>query len=113
LEDVVPSESAIQEIWTISLVVYFVVVAVVAVFLTLILFTAKRIREGTAAIWTVGQKVANNTIQIALLIETNHIVRRIREQAVATSNAVSAIEDHASACARCPDCVTGLPSRGA
>jgi hypothetical protein len=111
----VPSESTIQLVWTVSLVAYVIVVAVVALLLTLILLTARRIREGTAAIWTAGQKVANNTIQIALLVQTNHIVRRILDQAVATAGAVSAIEHHTSACPRCPDCVVGghPSSRGA
>lgn len=101
-----PSEQAIQQVWMVSLAVYFVVVAVVAVLLTMILVTARRIREGAAAIWTVGQKVANNTIHIALLVETNHVVRRIRDRAVETADAVGAIEQHAGGCPRCPDCVT-------
>jgi hypothetical protein len=111
----VPSESAIQQVWTISLITYAIVAAVVAFLLTLILVTARRIRGGAAVIWTVGQKVANNTIQIALLFETNHIVRRILDEAVTTAGAVSAIADHASTCPRCPDCVVGgrSSSRGA
>jgi hypothetical protein len=103
----VPSESAIQQAWTVSLVAYVIVVAVVALLLTLILLTARRVRAGAAAIWTVGQKVANNTIQIALLVQTNHLVRRILNEAVTTAGAVSAIEHHAAACPRCPDCVVG------
>jgi hypothetical protein len=101
----VPSETAVQQVWTISLVIYFVVVVLVAILLTLILSTARRIREGAGAIWTVGQKVANNTIHIALLLHTNHIVRRIRGEALTTASAVTAIERHACTCARCPDCV--------
>ena len=59
-----PSESAVAQVWIWSLVIYFVVVRVVAVLLTVILNTVKQIRGGAAAIWTSGQKVANNTIQI-------------------------------------------------
>lgn len=102
-----PGESAIQQVWTISLVAYVIVVAAVALLLSLILLTARRIRGGAAAIWTVGQKVANNTIQIALLVETNHTARRILSKAVTAAAAVSAIEQHASGCPRCPDCVIG------
>lgn len=108
-----PSETAIQQVWTVSLLVYFVVVAVVAVLLTLILRTARRIRQGAAAIWTVGQKVANNTIQIALLLKTNHIASRILDGAVATATAVAAVERHAGGCPRCPDCVIGRSAKGA
>ena len=107
-----PSESTIQEVWTLSLAIYAVVVGVVVVLLTLILRTAFQIREGAAAIWTVGQKVANNTIHIALLIGTNHIVARILSGAVRTLGAVTAIGQHAQGCERCPDCVTGPPSKG-
>jgi len=102
-----PSEAVIQQVWTISLVVYFVVVAVVAVLLTLIYGTARRIHGGAAAIWTTGQKVANNTIQIALLIRTNHLVARILDAAAGTAGAVQAIERHAGACPHCPTCVLG------
>lgn len=108
-----PSESAIQQVWAVSLAIYLVVVVVVAVLLTLILLSARRIREGAGQIWTVGQKVANNTIHIALLAQTNHIVDGILKRAAATAEAVSAIQRHAGACPRCPDCVTGSAKRGA
>ncbi len=107
-----PSEAAIQQVWTISLVVYFAVVAVVAVMLTLILVAAKRIHGGAAAIWTVGQKVANNTIHIALLMRTNHLVTRILDAAGGTARAVAAIERHAGSCPHCPTCVIGSRREG-
>ena len=108
-----PSEQAIQEVWSLTLVIYFVVVGVVAALLTLILFTARRIRSGAAAIWAVGQKVANNTIHIALLVQTNHLLRQILSQAAMTAEAVTAIGRHAASCPRCPNCVTGRTTRGA
>ena len=106
-----PSESAVQQIWIVSLVVYFAVVAIVAVLLTMILVTVQRIHTGAAAIWTAGQKVANNTIHLALLLRTNHLAARILEAASGTAQAVTAIERHARTCARCPTCVTGPPGR--
>ena len=54
---------------------------VVAVLLTLILVTAKRIRAGVSAIWKVGQKVANNTIHLALL--RSHQPHRRKDSAIA------------------------------
>lgn len=102
-----PSEAAVQQIWTISLVVYFVVVGVVALLLTLILRAAKKIHGGVAAIWVAGQKVANNTIQIPLLAKTNHFTRLILASAGRTANAVDAIERHSASCPHCPACVIG------
>lgn len=106
-----PSEAAVQQVWIASLVVYFVVVGVVALLLTLILRTAKQIHGGGAAIWTAGQKVANNTIQIPLLARTNHFVTRILESAVRTAGAVAAVEQHSAACPHCPACLIGGPGR--
>ena len=107
-----PSEAAVQQIWTISLVVYVVVVLVVAVMLTLILVTVRQIHSGASAIWTVGQKVANNTIHLALLLRTNHLAARILDAAQGTARAVSAVEQHAKTCPHCPTCVTGSAERG-
>jgi hypothetical protein len=107
-----PSEAAIQQVWTVSLVIYFVVVAVVAVLLTLILQTARKIHGGVAEIWHVGQKVANNTIHIPLLGRTNFLVTRTLESAVRTAGAVGAIEQHSAACPHCPRCVLGGGGRG-
>lgn len=106
-----PSEAAVQQIWFLSLVIYFVVVAVVAALLTMILQTAKQIHGGVSAIWTSGQKVANNTIHIPLLGRTNHYVSRILESAGRTAGAVSAIERHSKSCPHCPACVVGGPGR--
>jgi hypothetical protein len=108
-----PSESAVQQVWIVSLVIYFVVVAVVATLLTLILQTSRRIHGGVAAIWTSGQKVANNTIQIPLLARTNHLVGRVLESAARTVGAVAAVEEHSRGCPGCPACVIrGQGKRG-
>lgn len=104
-----PSETAIAQVWIWSLVLYFVVVVVVAVLLTLILMTTRQIKAGAAAIWTSGQKVANNTIQIPLLARTNHLVTSILDSAVRTAGAVAAVERHAGSCPHCPACVIGGP----
>lgn len=100
-----PSAEAIREIWTLTLVLYAAVLAVVAVLLTLILRTARRIHEGVAAIWTAGQKIANNTIHIALLEHTNNIAGRILGAARQVAGATAAIRAHAETCPGCPACV--------
>ncbi len=102
-----PSEGAIQQVWIVSLVLYFVVLAVVALMLTLILRAVRRIHAGAGAIWTVGQKVANNTIQIPLLVATNHVASGILESAARTAAAVADIEKHARTCPGCPECARG------
>ena len=107
-----PSESAVTQVWIWSLAIYFIVVAVVAVLLTLILNTTKQIKGGAGAIWVAGQKVANNTIQIPLLARTNHFVTKILDSAVRTAGAVAAVEQHAASCPHCPTCVIGGPREG-
>ena len=97
----------IQQVWIVSLIIFAVVLVVVAVLLTLILVTAKRIRAGVSAIWNAGQKVANNTVHLALLDRTNHIAGRILQSAGGVAGATGAIAQHAAGCAGCPQCVLG------
>ena len=100
-----PSEAAITQLWIWSLVIYFVVVGVVALLLTLILMATRQIKAGAAAIWVSGQKVANNTIHISLLDATNHIVSEILGHAANVAAATGAIAAHAQQCPHCPSCV--------
>lgn len=102
-----PSVEAIRTIWTVSLVVFAVVVIVVAVLLTLILRAARDINGGVSLIWNSGQRIANNTIQLALLEKTNAAVSKILGSAVGVVHATAAIEAHAADCAGCPACVLG------
>ena len=95
----------VQQVWITTLVVYGIVLGVVAALLTLILTTARQIREVVAAIWVVGQKVANNTIQIALLDTTNHVAAQILDAARRVVAATAALETHAAGCPGCPACV--------
>lgn len=107
-----PSEAAIAQIWTASLLIYGAVVAVVALLLTRILLAARRIHRTAAAIWTMGQRVANNTIHTALLVQTNHLVAQIRQSAGEVAAAARALERHAAVCPHCPSCVAGPVSGG-
>lgn len=101
-----PTEAAIQQVWITTLIIYGVVVAVVATLLTLILIAARRIHAGVWEIWNVGQKVANNTIHIALLLRTNQAVEAVLQSAVRVAGAVGAVERHAASCAHCPTCLS-------
>ena len=97
----------IQTIWIVTLAIYAVVLVVVAVLLTLILRAARDVRAGVSAIWTVGQRVANNTIQIALLDTTNSIAAEILSSAAGVVAATAALKAHAEGCPGCPACVLG------
>ena len=97
----------IQQIWIVSLVVFAVVLVVVAVLLMLILRASKRIHAGVSAIWTAGQKVANNTVHLALLHKTNHLAGQILASAGNVAEATGAIATHAAGCPACPACVIG------
>ena len=95
----------IQRVWTVTLVVYGIVLVVVAVLLTLILRAARDVRAAVAEIWTVGQRVANNTIHIALLDTTNHHAGAILHSARGIVAATAALRAHAAGCPGCPSCV--------
>ncbi len=101
------SAEAVQQMWIVTLVIYGVVVLVVATLLTLIVVAARKIHGGVSAIWTVGQKIANNTIQIALLDTTNHVAGQILSSAKGVLTATGAIKAHAESCPGCPACVLG------
>lgn len=100
-----PTVETIQTIWMITLGVFFVVLIVVAILLTLILRTAREITGGVAAIWNVGQRIANNTIHIALLKKTNVVAGKILASAVGIVHATAAVQEHAKDCPMCPACV--------
>lgn len=102
-----PSAETIQQVWITSLVLFAVVLAVVAILLTLIVREARRIRAGVSEIWNVGQRIANNTIHIALLAKTNHVAGRILRSAGGVVAATAAVKAHAEGCPGCPGCVLG------
>jgi len=101
------SDATIREIWLLSLALYGVVLLVVAALLTMILVTATRIHAGVSDIWTAGQKIANNTVHIAMLDTTNHLLGTILGSAKGIVTATSAVSAHASNCPGCPQCVLG------
>lgn len=101
------SAEAVQQVWITSLVIFVVVLVVVAVLLTLILRAARDIRAGASIIWNVGQRIANNTIHLALLEKTNAGAEAILGSAVGVIGATGAIQAHAADCPGCPACVLG------
>jgi hypothetical protein len=98
------SEQAIVTIWTLSIVILIVVTVVVGFLLSLVLRTARGIQRVAADIWTHGKLVANNTIHIPLLRETNRLASGILATAVQIVGGAAAIEQHAEGCPGCPHC---------
>src|SRR5262245_6561284 len=97
----------IQQMWLLSLAIFVVVLAVVAALLTLILSTAKQIHGGVSAIWNVGQRIANNTVHLALLDRTNCLVKAMLPAAARIAASTDSIATHANGCPGCPTCVIG------
>lgn len=102
-----PSAATIERVWITSLVIFGVVLVVVAILLTLIVREARRVKAGVSEIWNVGQRIANNTIHIALLDKTNHIAGQILQSAGGVVSATAAVKTHAESCPGCPACVIG------
>ena len=75
------STQTVQLVWSVSLVLGVVVTVVVALLLHLIMLTTRRILSVAADIWADGQRVANNTVQIAMLDRTNQLFAGILSEA--------------------------------
>lgn len=102
-----PSAEAIQAVWLASLGVFVAVLIVVALLLTLVVSVSRQILDGVQAIWNTGQKIANNTVHIALLRRTNQRAGAILESATGVVAATGSIRRHAETCPGCPACVLG------
>lgn len=105
------TDAALYTVWLASLGLGIVVIAVVAILLLMIARAAEEIRGVVGRIWTVGQRIANNTIHIPLLVETNRVVAEVLERASGIHRAAAAIADHAERCPGCPRCVLGSGGR--
>ena len=95
----------VYTIWWVSILILLVVAGVVALLLTMVLRTARTILSVAGDIWTTGKMVANNTIHIPLLHETNRLAGAILDTAGKIVAGASAIEQHADGCPGCPECV--------
>lgn len=95
----------VYTLWWVSIVILLVVAGVVALLLTMVLRTARTILSVAGDIWTTGKMVANNTIHIPLLRETNRLAGAILDTAGKIVAGAGAIEQHADGCPGCPECV--------
>ena len=98
------NEGTVFILWWLSLAVLLVVTGVVALLLTLVLRSARNIEHAAGDVWTMGKLVANNTIHIPQLVETNRYAGQILETAKQIVAGSAAIEQHAEGCPGCPQC---------
>ena len=94
-----------MDIWIISVVLAYVVTAVVGLLLWMILAKAKQINDGVSQIWDVGQMIAANTIHVPALIQTNLLVNSITKKVPGLLGALDQIKSHAQSCESCPKCI--------
>ena len=94
-----------MDIWIISVVLAYVVTAVVGLLLWMILSKAKQINDGVSQIWDVGQMIAANTIHVPALIQTNSLVNSITKKVPGLLGELDQIEFHAQSCENCPKCI--------
>ena len=94
-----------QTLFWISLALGLVVTIVAAVMLTMVLRAAQAIDAGAKAVWTTGKLVANNTVHIPALVQTNQVAVDILEGAGGILMAAQRILKHAQGCTGCPACL--------
>lgn len=90
-------DASTQQFWIISLIAAVVVVIVVAIVLELIVRTARQIDELVHQIWTGGTRIAQNTVTLALLRDTNDLAGKILGSASEIAKAASRIRQRTAA----------------
>jgi len=97
--------AAANLVWWTSLALGLVVALVVTLLLWFVHRGTGVINLRVAQIWSMGQRVASNTIHIPALYATNAMAGQILASAVRIEAATAAIERHAQACPGCPQCL--------
>ncbi len=92
-------------LWHLALVMALVVAVVVTVLLAVILNLGRQIEGVAQDIWTVGQRIAHNTVHIPDLAHTNGHVKTILTAAPALIATFEQIRAHAETCPGCPNCI--------
>ena len=78
--------------WRISLGIGLAVIGAVALLLSTLAAIVARIEAGTAEIWRVGKLIANNTVHVPLLVQTNQVVADILPAADGIARATERIQ---------------------
>ena len=98
------SDVEVFTMWWISVGVVFVVCIVATGLLQNILVVARNIDTNVHEIWTVGKRIANNTVELWLLNRVVSIVKDIRDSAYRINDVAATIAGHAGQCRHCPAC---------
>jgi hypothetical protein len=83
-------------LWAYSLIAGAVVILIVAVLLIMIIAAANRIDRHASDIWTVGKKIAGNTVSIWMLGKTNAVAGEILNTALAINDKAASVDDKLS-----------------
>lgn len=86
------SPQTVERYWTISLLGGVVILAAVAKLLHMLATTAEQIQAGVHQIWLTGKRIANNTVHIPMLVQTNQVAEEILEAADGIARATTRIE---------------------
>lgn len=86
--------------WPLAILLALVVTGVVGILLLQIIRTAQAIEAGCADIWVRGQRVANNTIHLAVLHRTQEATERIVGRAGRILGHVKALDAHVNGAPR-------------
>lgn len=100
------SDVEVFTLWWIAVGVMFVVCIVATGLLQNILVVARNIDVNVAQIWTVGKRIANNTVELWMLGRVNTLVGEIRASAYRINDVAGAIAGHAAECKHCPACAS-------
>ena len=79
--------------WWIVLGIGVAVVLVVAIMLTIIIISARRIERAAADIWVAGKQIAANTVQIWQLSKTNETATAIKGVALDIAAGAGSIDE--------------------
>ncbi|MBW3577284.1 MAG: hypothetical protein KY462_06015 [Actinobacteria bacterium] len=87
------------ERWWLALAVFSAVVVVVAVLLGLVIAVAKSIDRRAGAVWSQAKQIAENTVSLWLLEQTNEEITAVRESARALEQTIGSMNGKLAALA--------------
>ena len=86
------SQNVVVRYWRISLGIGLAVIGAVALLLSALTATVARIEAGATEIWRVGKPIANNTVHVPVLVQTNQVVADILPGADGIARATERIQ---------------------
>jgi hypothetical protein len=90
---VAASQPTLTLVWGVSLLLGLAVLVVVVALLQAILRTVRRVHDVAGTLWTQGQRLANNTVHVALLERTTLVLEGVVGEVRALRTATERIRD--------------------